>query len=190
MKTTKLDVIGFAAFSGTGKTTLAAQVIANLNRKGFRIGVIKHAHHSFNVDTPGKDSYELRQAGAEQVLIGSKQRIALVLERGGKEEPGLDELLGFYVNRCLDLVIVEGLKREPFPKIEVHRGGLKRPLLAVKDKHVIAVATDAPEAIELDIVKLDINSPEAIADFIVTSKEQGRLVRIVQETPKDGPDSP
>ena len=190
MKTTKLDVIGFAAFSGTGKTTLAAQVIANLNRKGFRIGVIKHAHHSFNVDTPGKDSYELRQAGAEQVLIGSKQRIALVLERGGKEEPGLDELLGFYVNRCLDLVIVEGLKREPFPKIEVHRGGLKRPLLAVKDKHVIAVATDAPEAIELDIVKLDINSPEAIADFIVTSKEQGRLVRIVQDIQQDGPESP
>lgn len=177
MGSSKLHVVGFAAFSGTGKTTLASQVISILNDKGYRVGVIKHAHHSFTVDTPGKDSHELRQAGAEQVLVASRQRVAWVMERAGTEEPELNELLDYFSVFPPDIVIVEGLKFAPFPKIEVHRTGLRHKLLASKDKNVIAVATDTPEDLEVDVPELDINDPEAIAEFIVSCMNSGMLAR-------------
>ena len=112
----RLPIIGFAAYSGTGKTTLVSKVIPILRKRGLRIGVIKHAHHSFVIDRPGKDSYELRSAGAQQVLIASKQRIAWVMEKEDHSEPVLREMLAQFSHQNLDLVIVEGFKHEPFTK--------------------------------------------------------------------------
>jgi len=160
-------VVGFAAWSGTGKTTLLVKLLEILNKRGLRVGVVKHAHHSFDIDTPGKDSYALRKAGASQVLIGSRKRWALIVEA---PEPG-DHPLDFHRRHLdqerLDLILVEGFKPEKIPKIELHRPSLGRPLLYPDDPGVIAVATDGrlPGAPTLPV--LDLNNPGQIADFIV-----------------------
>ncbi len=174
----KIPIIGFAAFSGTGKTTLVTKVIPILKEKGLRLGVLKHAHHSFVIDTPGKDSYELRNAGAQQVIVASKQRIAWVIENQSDNEPSLFELLQNFADQELDLIIVEGFKHEPFTKIEVYRSGLKRPLLACKDEHVIAVATDVSELAGLDKEILDLDDPSSIAEFIIRRIEEDALTTI------------
>lgn len=170
-----IPIIGFAAFSGSGKTTLVSGIIPVLRDRGLRIGVIKHAHHNFTIDTPGKDSYELRIAGAEQVLIASRQRMAWVRETVAEQEPQLPDLLQHYSGQELDLIIVEGFKHEPFTKIEVHRSTLKRPLLASNDDYIIAVATDAPELLDIDIETLDLDNHIEIADFILRSMQQNLL---------------
>ena len=175
MSEKKIPIIGFAAFSGTGKTTLVTRVIPILKERGLRVGVLKHAHHNFVIDTPGKDSYELRESGAQQVMVASKQRVAWVMENESGHEPGLFELLKNFAGQDLDLVIVEGFKHEPFTKIEVYRSDLKRPLLAKKDEHVIAVATDVSELAEHDIETLALDDHDAIADFIIDQMRNGLL---------------
>lgn len=160
-----VPVLGFAAFSGTGKTTLLRRLIPALRERGLRLGLIKHAHHSFDVDEPGKDSYELRKAGAERVLLGSRRRLALMVERAQDEEPELDELLRSFPDEDLDLILVEGFKHQAYPKIELHRPDRGRPLIAPGDPHVLAVASDAPVAVTQPV--LDLNDVEAIAGFVL-----------------------
>lgn len=169
MNTSPIPLLGFAAWSGSGKTTLLTQLIPLLRTQGFRIALIKHAHHGFDVDHPGKDSYELRQAGAEQVLIASSRRIALMIENpeGQEQPPTLEAMVAQLNPQRADLILVEGFKRHPFPKIEIHRPSLGKPLLCVGDTSVIAVATDAPEAIPAGHQTLPLNDPQAIASFIV-----------------------
>jgi molybdopterin-guanine dinucleotide biosynthesis protein B len=159
-------IVGFAAISGSGKTTLLLKLIPLLRARGLRIGLIKRAHHSFDTDKPGKDSYELRKAGASQVLVGSDHRWALVVENEVPREPTLAALLRNLQADELDLILVEGFKSDPIPKIEVYRPSLGQPLLAADDRHIVAVATDDPDFVAVDLPLLDLNRPEQVADFI------------------------
>ena len=167
LKHAHVPVIGFAAFSGTGKTTLLVKVLNLLKQRGYRVATVKHAHHSFDTDAPGKDSYEMRRAGAVQVIIGSRQRWAMVTETENAPEPTLDTLLQHLDQDRLDLVLVEGFKSELFPKIELHRPSLRHPLMHSTDKTIVAVASDAPLNTKPDVPVLDLNKPEGIADFIL-----------------------
>ena len=162
----ELPLLGFAAFSGTGKTTLLKQLLPILSKKGLRLGMIKHAHHALDIDYPGKDSYELRKAGAEQMLVVSRSQVAWVRDlKDGRSEPDLQESLDLLNTGELDMVLVEGFKQEAFSKIELHREGLHKPLLYPEDECIIALASETkPE--ELHIPWIDLNKPEAIADFI------------------------
>lgn len=168
-----LPLLGFAAWSGTGKTTLLSHLIPLLKAKGLRIGLVKHAHHRFDIDYPGKDSYELRKAGATEIIIASRERIASVLETPVKqEEPSLRDALSMIHTEQLDLVLVEGFKMEAIPKIELHRKTLNKPYLYPMDDHIIALAEDSTTAssnesdLQHSIVCLDLNQPEEIAIFI------------------------
>ena len=161
-----LPVLGFAAFSGTGKTTLLKLVIPILRDQGLHPGLIKHAHHRVEFDQPGKDSYELRKAGAEQVLLASANRWALMAETPDESEPELPELLARMDLSSLDLVLVEGFRHLSFPKIELHRPSLGKPLLFEQDDSIIAIATDEPLGNHTDLPSLDLNNPPAIAKFI------------------------
>lgn len=161
-------IIGFAAYSGTGKTTLLEQVLPLLRGAGVRLAVIKHAHHDFDIDQPGKDSYRLRKAGAGQMLIASSRRSALMVENEPEREPVLAELVQQLHINDLDLIIVEGFRHEAFPKIELHRPSLGKPLLHSEDKNIIAIASDDHSAYESRLPRLDINQPEQIALFIQT----------------------
>lgn len=163
----RLPILGFAAFSGTGKTTLLVKLLAVLRARGYRVGVVKHAHHSFEIDKPGKDSYELRKAGAVQMLVGSRNRWALVAETEREQEPRLDDLLRHLDQEALDLILVEGFKAERFPKIELHRSDLGHPLLHPDDDSIIAIASDALLPVKTPLPLLDLNEPEAIADFVL-----------------------
>ena len=160
-------ILGFAAFSGTGKTTLLVRLLAVLRARGYRVGVVKHAHHSFEIDKPGKDSYELRKAGAVQTLVASRNRWALVTERDGDDEPRLNDLLRQLDRNALDFILVEGFKAERFPKIELYRPSLGHPLLHPDDDSIIAIAADAPLPAKTRLPRLDLNRPEGIADFVV-----------------------
>lgn len=163
-----VPVLGFAAYSGTGKTTLLKRLIPLFRREGLRPAVVKHAHHSFEVDYPGKDSYELRKCGADQVLVASHHRWALIAERPAPAEPRLQELLTHLDMDHCDLVLVEGFKHEPIPKIEVYRPSLGHPLLCLEDERFIALATDAPEAVQrVKIPLLPLNDPAAVAAFVL-----------------------
>ncbi len=166
----KTPLLGFCAWgSGIGKTTLLTGLIPVLVQHGLRISVIKHAHHSFDIDHPGKDSYRLRESGAIQMLLGSRHRWALMTElsriRPARREPDLAELLPHVDASLVDLILVEGFKHEPIPKIEVVRPSLKKPLLADSDRQVIAIAADGPVTTSLPV--LDLNDPDAIASFVL-----------------------
>ena len=137
-----MRVIGLAGWSGSGKTTLLARLIPLLTGEGLRVSTIKHAHHNFDVDKPGKDSWTYRQAGASEVLVVSDTRWALMHELRGAAEPSLAELLG-KLSKC-DLVIVEGFKREPIPKIEIWRAEVGKPLLHPEDPAIVLMASDDP----------------------------------------------
>ena len=170
-------IVGFCAHSGTGKTTLLKQLIPLLTAQGVRIGVVKHAHHSFDTDQPGKDSYELRKAGAQQTLVSSSQRNVLITEISqGEAEPTLDELIGRLDDGSLDLILVEGFKREPFPKIELFRKTTDEPpaYMYPDDPHIIALVTDAPPADETTLPILDLNDTEALADFVMSRVVQSK----------------
>ena len=160
-------VIGFSAFSGTGKTTLLKKIIVLLRERDIRLAVIKHAHHDFEIDHPGKDSFELRKADAYQMLISSGKRKALITEFASfQQEPSLNELIDDLDHENIDLILVEGFKREHFAKIELHRESLNKPYLFENDSDIIALATDHPVDTDPDLMLLDMNNPEAIADFI------------------------
>lgn len=158
-----MKVLGFAAYSGNGKTTLIENLIPLLVARGIQVSVIKHAHHHFDVDQPGKDSHRHRHAGATEVLVGSAARWALMHELRGATEPTLPYLLE-RLSPC-DLVLVEGYKNEPMPKIEVHRAAAGTPLLHAGDPCIIALATDAPVVTSLPVFGL--NDHAAIAAFIL-----------------------
>ena len=163
-----LPILGFCAFSGTGKTTLLTQLIPLLVANGVRIAMIKHAHHAFDIDHPNKDSYRLRKAGAKQMLISSANRWALMHEHSSEQdEASLDQLIQQLDFNAADLILVEGFKKEPIAKIELHRPSLGLPLLCEKDDHVIAIASDEKLLVKRDIHQLDLNNPEEIAQFIL-----------------------
>ncbi len=167
MQNAKIPILGFAAFSGTGKTTLLTQLIPALTNKGLRVGLIKHSHHNFQIDQPGKDSFQLRQAGASPVMIVSRDRRAIITEIMPEKEPRLDAELLHFDQSELDLILVEGFKAEKFPKIELHRSLLAKPLLYPDDPDIIAIASDCPLQTPDYLINLDINQPQMIADFIL-----------------------
>ncbi|PCH64747.1 MAG: molybdenum cofactor guanylyltransferase [Gammaproteobacteria bacterium] len=162
-----VPLLGFSAFSGTGKTTLLKQLLPLLNQQGLNVAVIKHAHHKFDIDKPGKDSYELRKAGAKQMLIASSNLMALMeTQPSTLDEPRLAELLPRLDNKNLDLILVEGFKQEAIPKIELHRPSLGKPLLHPDDANIIAIASDELLTLTTPITQLDLNDAEAMIDFI------------------------
>ncbi len=158
-----MKVFGFAGWSGSGKTTLIEKLIPRFTRGGLRVSLIKHAHHTFDVDKPGKDSYRHRHAGASEVLVTSSQRWVLMHELRGTPEPSFEEQVK-HLSPC-DLVIVEGFKFQPIPKLEVHRAGTDAALLHPNDANIVAVATDVK--VETKLPVLDINDDAAIAEFIL-----------------------
>jgi molybdopterin-guanine dinucleotide biosynthesis adapter protein len=156
-------VIGFAGFSGSGKTTLLEKVIPLLTARGLRIAVIKHAHHKFDIDKPGKDSFRHREAGAGEVLVVSGFRWALMHELVNEAEPSLEQLCS-RLSPC-DLVVVEGYKYSEIPKLEVHRSVTGHPHLYPDDANIIALVTDTLSDISLP--QLDVNAPQQVAEFIL-----------------------
>ncbi len=158
-----MNVIGFAGYSGSGKTTLIEKVIPVLVAEGLKVSLIKHAHHEFDIDQPGKDSWRHRQAGAQEVLVSSSWRWALMHELRGYREPNLHEQL--QILAPCDLVIVEGYKSEPIVKIEVHRAASGKPLLYLNDARIVAIATD--EKLDSALPQFNLDNPEAVAHFIV-----------------------
>jgi molybdopterin-guanine dinucleotide biosynthesis protein MobB len=166
VSTARIPILGFVAYSGTGKTTLLLKIIPLLKAQGLRIGMVKHTHHQFDIDHPGKDSYRLRQAGVDQTLVASSQRWALMVETGQFSEAHLDQVLSHLDQDQLDLILVEGFKHESFPKIEVHRPSLDRPPLFLQDKSVVAIACDAPLSVPTDLPILDLNNSLEIIEFI------------------------
>ncbi len=159
-----MNVFGLVGWSGAGKTTLMVALLQELTSRGISVSTMKHAHHNFDVDKPGKDSYEHRAAGAREVLVTSANRWALMHELGGAPEPDIDTLIGRMTP--VDLLLIEGFKHHSHTKHEVHRPSLGKPLLAHDDPRVVAVASDAP--IEgLGVPRLDLDDVAGIADFIL-----------------------
>ncbi|HEY6995118.1 MAG TPA: molybdopterin-guanine dinucleotide biosynthesis protein B [Xanthobacteraceae bacterium] len=159
-----MRIIGLAGWSGSGKTTLLAKVIPRIVARGLKVSTLKHAHHAFDVDQPGKDSHTHRMAGATEVLVSSANRWALVHELRGDAELTLAALLD-RLSR-VDLVLVEGYKREPHPKLEVHRPSLGKPLIHLDDPGIVAVASDEPLA-AARVPVIDLDDVEGIAEFLM-----------------------
>lgn len=159
-----VKAVSFVAKSGTGKTTLLEMVIASLKERGYRVGVVKHDAHRFDIDHPGKDSYRLTAAGADTMLLSSPEKLALIKKHA--ESPPIEELLSTYFTD-MDIVLTEGFKKSSLPKIELHRQERSTTLLCRGEEHdptLIAVASD--KRLELDVPVLDLNNPEMVADFI------------------------
>ncbi|CAH6866172.1 Molybdopterin molybdenumtransferase [Vibrio chagasii] len=159
-----LPLLGFAAYSGTGKTTVLEALLPLLTNAGLKVGVLKHAHHDFDVDKPGKDSYRLRKAGANQMLISSRNRHVMMTETQ-EAEADFDYLLTRFDTNTLDLILVEGCKNIAFPKIELHRDEVGKPWLYPNDDNIIAIAADSK--VESDLPQMAISDLEAIRDFII-----------------------
>ncbi|MDH5256574.1 MAG: molybdopterin-guanine dinucleotide biosynthesis protein B [Gammaproteobacteria bacterium] len=160
-------LIGFAAWSGTGKTTLLEKIIPLFREKGFRVAIIKHAHHDFDIDYPGKDSFRLRKAGAIDTIVASGKRWALIHENDlHQEEPDLNNLVTKLDLNSIDLILVEGFKHEHIPRIELRRSNTDKPLLYPEDKDIIAIATDSNDKIPHTIHQLNINDPAGIVNYI------------------------
>lgn len=159
-----MKIFGFAGWSGSGKTTLVTKLIPELVGRGVRVSTMKHAHHTFDIDQPGKDSYEHRAAGATEVMVGSVSRWALIHEIRSGDEPSIEELVGRMTP--VDLLLIEGFKAYPHDKMEVYRAGVGKPLLCLTEEHIVAVASDAavPQA---EVPVLDLNDVAGIADFIL-----------------------
>lgn len=159
-----MKIFGIIGWSGSGKTTLLVKLIPELVNRGLKVSTIKHTHHKFDIDQPGKDSYRHREAGASEVLVASSKRWALMHELGEDDEPDMEELISHMSEA--DLLLVEGFKHHPYPKLEVHRPANGKPMLHPDDRTVIAVASDVdlPDATR---PILDLGNPVAVADFIV-----------------------
>ena len=158
-----MKIFGFAGYSGSGKTTLIERLIPLFTDRGIRVSLIKHAHHTFDVDQPGKDSHRHRKAGCTEVLVTSSRRWALMHELRGAPEPALSDHVK-HMSPC-DLLLVEGFKREPIPKIEVYRAEVGEPLIHPHDHNIVAIASDA--RLETQLPQFDLNAPAQIADFVV-----------------------
>ena len=158
-----MRIFGLAGWSGSGKTTLLAALIPELVGRGVTVSTIKHAHHEFDIDQPGKDSWRHRQAGAREVMVASSRRFALMHELRDAPEPSLDELVARMAP--VDLLLVEGFKRDPHPKLEVHRPSVGKPFLYPDDPHIVGIASDETLAVPLPLLSL--NEVAAIADFIL-----------------------
>jgi molybdopterin-guanine dinucleotide biosynthesis protein B len=162
----QMNVLGVTGWSGAGKTTLLTKLIPNLTGRGLKVSTVKHAHHTFDVDKPGKDSHRHREAGATEVLIGSGARWALMHENRDEPEPGLAALLAHM--SPVDLILVEGFKAEGHKKLEVHRQGLDKPLLCRNDRSFIGLAANyCPDGPELPVPLLDLDDVHAVADFVI-----------------------
>ena len=158
-----MKIFGFAGFSGSGKTTLIEQLIPRFVMEGLKVSLIKHAHHDFDIDQPGKDSFRHREAGATEVMVTGGRRWVLMHELRGDREPELNEQLK-RLAPC-DLVLIEGFKSYPIPKLEIHRSETGKPLLFPDDPYVVAIATDKP--LETKLPQFDLNDYDAIAAFIL-----------------------
>jgi molybdopterin-guanine dinucleotide biosynthesis adapter protein len=159
-----MRIIGLAGWSGSGKTTLLTALIPELLTRGVSVSTVKHAHHAFDVDQPGKDSWRHRQAGAREVMVASERRWALMHELGEAPEPPLERLVAQM--SPVDLILVEGFKRHPHPKIEVRRLALDKPPLYPDDPSIVAVASDEPLP-GLAVPRLPLSDPTAVACFII-----------------------
>ena len=172
-----MKVVGFCGYSGSGKTTLVEQLIVRLKRAGLRVSVVKHAHHDFDIDHEGKDSWRHRQAGAGEVVIASSRRMAKMREFEPGTAPNLHDLIA-ELNEC-DWVLVEGFKRAELAKIEVWRASNGKPALYLDDHHVLAICTDVaaqlPQPTQLPV--LDLNDPDAVAAFLLCNSESYEYVR-------------
>jgi len=173
-----MRVFGFAGWSGSGKTTLIEQVVPRLVARGIRVSLVKHAHHRFDVDRPGKDSYRHRHAGCSEVLVTSRERWALMHELRGGRELTLPETLA-RLSPC-DLVLIEGYKAAPIPKLEVWRPAAGKPLLYPRDPHIVAIATDSLEPLPGDerrreLIRLRLEDTEAIATLVLAEARSGAL---------------
>ena len=159
-----MKVFGFAGYSGAGKTTLIENLIPRFVLEGLTVSLIKHAHHGFDIDRPGKDSYRHREAGCSEVLLTSDQRWVLMHELRGRREPALEDQLAI-LSPC-DLALVEGYKASAIPKLEVHRPAHGRPLMFPENPHIVALASDVP--IETSLPLFDLNDYDRIAGFVMT----------------------
>jgi len=158
-----VKIFGFAGWSGSGKTTLIEKLIPLFVARGLKVSLIKHAHHAFDVDQPGKDSYRHRHAGCGEVLVSSSRRWALVHELRGAPEPGFAEVLE-RLSRC-DLVLIEGFKRERVPKLEVYPAATGEPLLHPQHGYIVAIAAD--RRLDTKLPQFDLDDAPGIADFVV-----------------------
>jgi len=161
-----MKVFGLAGWSGSGKTTLVIKLLPELIGRGFSVSTIKHTHHSFDIDKPGKDSYEHRLAGASEVMISSSVRWALLRELRGEPEPDLKALIARMTP--VDILLVEGFKAYPHPKLEIYRPALGKPMLCLNDPHVVAVASDALPP-DLPVPGFALDDVAGIADLIVAT---------------------
>lgn len=158
-----MKIFGFAGYSGSGKTTLIEKLIPLFVKRGLKVSLIKHAHHTFDVDQEGKDSYRHRHAGCTEVLVTSSRRWALMHELRGAAEPTLKEQIE-RLSPC-DLLLVEGFKHEPIPKLEVYRAEVGEAMIHPHDANIVAVASDAK--VDTPLPQLDLNRPEAVAEFVL-----------------------
>lgn len=161
-----LPLLGIAAWSGTGKTTLLERLLPALTERGLRVAVIKHAHHAFDVDQPGKDSYRLRQAGAVPMVVASRARTALMVETPDQDEADLASLIEMVRPQEPQLVLIEGFKAWPVPKLELYRAVLGKPLRCVEDPWIKALASDVTMPIPEGVEALDLNDLAALADWV------------------------
>lgn len=166
-----MRVFGLVGWSGSGKTTLVTRLLPQLISQGLRVSTMKHSHHGFDVDTPGKDSYRHREAGATEVMVASARRWALMHELRGDPEQDVDELIARMTP--VDLLLIEGFKRHAHPKLEIHRPSLGKALMAPTDPHIVAIASDTP-LMGAAVPVLELDDAAAIARFIVGYCALGR----------------
>jgi molybdopterin-guanine dinucleotide biosynthesis protein B len=159
-----MRIIGLAGWSGSGKTTLITKVLPRLIARGCRVSTLKHAHHGFDLDQPGKDSFMHREAGATEVVISSAKRFALLHELRDEAEWDLPALLGKFT--AVDLVLIEGFKRDAFPKLEIHRASNGKPLIHPDDPHVVAIASDVPLP-QAKVPRVSLDDTAAIIDILL-----------------------
>ncbi|MGD2117020.1 MAG: molybdopterin-guanine dinucleotide biosynthesis protein B [Chromatiales bacterium] len=162
-----VPILGIVAYSGTGKTTLLEKLIPCLQQQGLRIAAIKHSHHDFEIDKKGKDSDRLREAGAQQIVLASQYRTAVIIEGDRSTEPELQQCLARLDQDKLDLVLVEGFRQAAIPKLEVHRPSREKPILCKSDTDIIALVCDDKPAIDVDIPILPLNEVDKVCDFVL-----------------------
>jgi molybdopterin-guanine dinucleotide biosynthesis protein B len=166
-----MNVVGFSGYSGSGKTTLVEKLIPALKQRGLRVSVVKHAHHRFDIDHPGKDTFRHRQAGAFEVVVASTNRLALIREFEQPAEPTVHQLIA-ELDAGVDWVLVEGFKHSQLPKIEVWRALSGKPTLYQDDDFIVAIATDSPDQLPHAALRpvLDLNDADAMADYLVNNQ--------------------